>query len=48
MYGETVIKYGDIGSEYFILSKGIVKVIVYQKGTDPQDPDLESKIQFTK
>ena len=47
-YGETVIKYGDIGSEYFILSKGIVKVIVYQKGTDPDDADLESKIQFTK
>ena len=36
--GENVIKYGDAGKDYFILSKGSVKVIVYHKGTDPNDP----------
>lgn len=43
-----IIKYGDVGKEYFIMSKGSVKVIVYQKGTDPNDPDLKNKIQFSK
>lgn len=46
--GETIIKYGDQGSTYYILSKGSVKVIVYHKGTDPSDPDLENKVVFTK
>ena len=32
---ELIIKYGDVGKEYFIMSKGSVKVIVYKKGTDP-------------
>ena len=41
---ELIIEYGDIGSEYFILSRGQVKVIVYQKETNPSDPDIESKI----
>ena len=41
---ELIIKYGDVGKEYFIMSKGSVKVIVYKKGTDPNDPDLKSKI----
>jgi len=41
--GETIIKFGDIGSLYYILSKGDVKVIVYKKGTDPNDPDIDSK-----
>lgn len=41
---ELIIKYGDVGSEYFILSKGQVKVIVYKKDTDPNDPEIESKI----
>ena len=45
---ELIIKYGDVGQEYFILSKGSVKVIVYQKGTDPNSPDLEKKKVFTK
>ena len=31
--GENIIKYGDIGNKYYILAKGIVKVIVYEKGT---------------
>ena len=40
---DLIIKYGDVGHEYFILSKGSVKVIVYQKDTDPNDSDLGSK-----
>ena len=27
--GENIIRYGDIGSEYYILSSGVVKVTVY-------------------
>ena len=40
---EIIIKYGDIGSTYFILSKGSVKVTVYQPGTPAKSPDLENK-----
>lgn len=40
---ENIIKYGDIGSTYFILSKGSVKVTVYQPGTPANSPDLENK-----
>ena len=36
--GELIIKYGDIGLIYYILAKGNVKVIVYDAGTDPNDP----------
>lgn len=32
---DLIIKYGDVGSEYFILSKGEVQVIVYKKDTHP-------------
>lgn len=45
---ELIIKYGDMGNEYFILASGDVQVIVYQKDTSPNDPALEDKIQFTK
>ena len=45
---ELIIKYGDIGNEYFILAKGDVQVIVYQKDTPPNDPKLSEKVQFTK
>ena len=45
---ELIIKYGDIGNEYFILAKGDVQVIVYQKETPPNDPQLSEKVQFTK
>lgn len=33
---------------YYILSTGSVKVTVYQDNTDPNDPELESKVKFTK
>lgn len=46
--GEKIITYGGDGKEYYILSKGKVKVIVYKPKTDYNDPDLESKILFTK
>lgn len=38
--GETLIQYGDVGTHYFILSRGSVKVTVYKKGTPADDPDL--------
>ena len=43
-----IIKYGDIGQEYFILDKGKVEVLVYKDGTDPNNPMLESHLAFTK
>lgn len=45
---EIIIKYGDIGSTYYILSKGSVKVTVYQPGTQSNSIDLENKKLFTK
>ena len=36
--GELLIKYGDVGQEYFILSDGSVKITIYNKGTNPNDP----------
>ena len=46
--GKEIIRYGDEGNAYYILSKGTVKVIVYKKGTDPYDPQLAEKVQFQK
>ena len=46
--GELIIRYGDTGQKYYILSKGKVKVTVYHRGTDPQDPCLEQKVQVVK
>jgi CRP-like cAMP-binding protein len=45
---DILIKYGDVGQEYFILSQGQVQITVYEKGTNPNDPELESKILLTK
>lgn len=45
---DVIIKYGDHGMTYYILSTGSVKVTVYQDGTDPNDPDIDNKIKFTK
>jgi CRP-like cAMP-binding protein len=44
--GEFVIKYGDVGNEYFILDQGQVDIVVYKEGTSPTDPELESKVAF--
>lgn len=46
--GDMIIRYGDIGQKYYVLSKGNVKVTVYNKGTDPKDPNIDSKIQVVK
>lgn len=32
-----MIRYGDMGSEYFVLAKGQGQVTVYKPGTDPKD-----------
>ena len=46
--GENIIRFGDIGSEYFILSSGVVKVTVYQTSSNPFDPKLAEKITVEK
>ena len=46
--GENIIRYDDIGSEYYILSSGVVKVTVYQTGSNPFDPKLAEKITLEK
>lgn len=46
--GENIIRFGDIGSEYFILSSGVVKVTVYQTGSNPFDLKLAEKITVEK
>lgn len=46
--GEVIIKYGDEGMTYYILSKGSVQVTVYEDGTDANDSDILSKTKFTK
>ena len=45
---QVIIRYGDMGSEYFVLAKGQVRVTVYQPGTDPKDPQLHTKVAFEK
>jgi len=46
--GESIIRFGDIGSEYFILSSGVVSVTVYQPGSNPFDPKLSENITIQK
>lgn len=46
--GEVIIRYGDIGKEYFLLRQGEVTVVLYHNGTDPKDPYLDSKIKLEK
>ncbi|CDW80229.1 camp-dependent protein kinase regulatory subunit [Stylonychia lemnae] len=45
---ELIIKYGDLGHEYFILDQGQIEVIVYKEGTDPNDPEIRKKIQNSR
>ena len=42
--GETIVKYGDIGQEYFILSEGTYEVTTYRHGTKADDSKLDEKI----
>ena len=46
--GELIIRYGDMGHEYYVLSYGTCKVTVYVKGANPDDPQLETRINFVK
>ena len=46
--GELIIRYGDMGHEYYVLAYGTCKVTVYVKGAKPDDPQLETKINFVK
>ena len=46
--GETIIKYGDTGHLYYILSKGEVNVHIYEKDADPADPEIETKLALLK
>ena len=43
-----IIKYGDMGQEYYVLCKGTCQVTVYTKGTNPNDPNIQDKINFVK
>ena len=45
---DKIITYGDVGSIYYILSKGSVKVILYNDGTKADDENLSKKIKLTK
>lgn len=38
--GDFIIKYGDVGREYYILKEGKVEVLVYKKDAKPNDPNL--------
>ena len=46
--GEVIIRYGEIGSEYYVLKSGSIDVVVYKEGTKPTDSELDSKILRTK
>lgn len=48
--GQNVIKYGEMGSEYFVLAQGKIRVTVYKPGTNPSDPpaELARKVAFEK
>lgn len=46
--GDFIIKYGDVGREYYILKEGKVEVLVYKKGTNPKSPNLAENIERTK
>ena len=46
--GQSIIRYGEMGSEYFVLSKGQVRVTVYKPGTNAFDPNIAEKMAFEK
>jgi len=43
---DVIIRYGDEGTHYFILSKGTVSAKVYKPGTDSKAADLEDHIMI--
>ena len=48
IHNQKIISYGDMGSEYFVLGKGKVRVTVYKPGADPKDPKLDQQVAFEK
>lgn len=46
--GDMLTRFGDIGDKYYILAKGIVKVKVYEPGSNPFDPRIEDKLIIEK
>lgn len=46
--GEAIIKYGDDGSLYYLLTQGTVKCIIYNQDTNPSDPNIDEHIMLTK
>ena len=46
--GELIVKYGQLCHNYFVLSKGKIKIIEYEPGTSPHDAGLENKISVEK
>jgi CRP-like cAMP-binding protein len=46
--GDIIIRYGDTGFQYYILARGSVTVNIYEKGANPDDEKLESKLKLTK
>ena len=46
--GQVIVRYGDLGDEYFVLARGKIKVTVYLDDTEPNDQALDSKISFEK
>ena len=45
---QAIIRYGETGSEFFVLASGSVRVTVYEPGTDPKDQNLAEKILIEK
>lgn len=43
-----IVRYGDLSINYYVLSKGKIKIIEYEEGTLPTDPDLDNKISMEK
>ena len=35
--GQVIVRYGDLGDEYFVLARGKIKVTVYLDETEPND-----------
>ena len=46
--GEKIINYGDMGTDYFVLTEGTVKVTVYAPGTNPKSPNLADHVTIQK
>lgn len=46
--GDMLTRFGDIGDKYYILAKGIITVKVYEPGTSPFTPKLESHLIIEK